>query len=176
MKFEIVDYKKFLENKDFYYEQIPKAQNSDEKYKPFIFTYYKEALKSNDKSFISICKEDNEIVGIALIRYYIEEKKFFLINVNTRKDFQHSNNKIGTNVVLNGLKNFFDNKVDNEIFLWVNKDNIYAKKIYQNLGFKQTNYCPRQLKMMNKNQNEEVYSLTKQAFDKTISKNKNEFK
>ncbi len=174
MKFEIVDYKKFLENKDFYYEQIPKAQNSDEKYKPFIFTYYKEALKSNDKSFISICKEDNEIVGIALIRYYIEEKKFFLINVNTRKDFQHSNKKIGTNVVLNGLKNFFENKVDNEIFLWVNKDNIYAKKIYEKVGFEKTSYYPTKLKFLENSKGEEIYCLSKEKYMQNNNK-KNEF-
>jgi len=172
MEFQIVDYNEFIKNKDYYYEQIPKAQNAKEKYKQYIFNYYNDVLK-NKKAFSSICKIDNEIVGIATVIYYKEENKYFLINVNTRKDCQ--NKKIGTNVVKNGIKHFFDNNIENELYLWVNKDNNIAKKLYNNIGFKQTSYFPEKLEFAKNIKNDDIFCITKKDFIKKYSIQKKEF-
>lgn len=166
-----VGFEKFLEHRIYYYDEIPKAQNSEEKHKPFVFDYYFNALKVNSKNFLSIAVENGEIIGCALFRFYEQENKFFLLNVNTRKDFQRSSKKVATNVLKFGLKEFFANH--NEIFLWVSKDNLIAQKLYQKFGFKQINYFPDKLEFLKGTENSQIImQLTKNDFESFLNAEK----
>ena len=116
MKLKNIYLKDFENNKDFFYKQIPRAQNSDLHYSDDIFIYYLESLKEHPQSFISVAEHNGEVVGCALFKYYKELDKFFIVNVNTRKDFQHTKYKVATSVVASGLEHFFDKTGKTDIF------------------------------------------------------------
>lgn len=144
MEFVKVDFDDFCKNKEFYYEQIPMAQNSNPKYNDDIYDFYVKALKTHKNNFIMTAQEDGQVIGCALFRYYEPENRFFILNVNTRKDFQHTAKKVATNVIIAGLNEFF--KFEDEVSLWVGKDNHVAQKLYKNIGFDVNDeYYPREL-------------------------------
>ena len=104
---------------------------------------------------------DKEIISCACIRYYEEEDKYFLINVNTRKDFQ--NKGIATKFLTNVLKDFF-NKVNDNLYLWVNSENKIAIKLYAKLGFQKTDYFPDKFSFKNNLLNNDIYFCNKKLF------------
>lgn len=144
MEFIKVGYKDYCDKKDFYYEQIPLAQNTPPEYVPNVYEHYIESLKSHENNFIMTAQEDGQVIGCALFRYYEQENKYFVINVNTRKEYQHTAKKVATNVMLAGMKEFF--KFGDELNLWVGKDNYIAQKMYVKLGFEiNEGYYPKNL-------------------------------
>lgn len=141
-----VDYCEFMLHKDFLFDQIPKAQNSQPEYYEDVFEYYRENLKESDQNFMIFALENREIIGCAFIKYYAQESRFFLLNVNTRKDFWHTSKKVATKVVEFGLNEFF--KTQKSIFLWVHEQNIVAQKLYEKSGFEKTEYYPPNLEFL----------------------------
>lgn len=168
-----VDLNEFLSNKDFYYEQIPKAQNSDPKYKDSVFDYYIEALKSYENSFLMTAQEQGQVIGCALFRYYEKEDKFFVLNVNTRKDCQHTSKKVATNVLLAGMNEFFNS--GSELNLWVAKTNLVAQKLYSKLGFEiNEGYYPKKLDFLKGGEEIETMMIISKDRYKTLYQNKDE--
>lgn len=147
MKFKAIYIDEFLKNKLFFYNEIPSAQNTDKKYYINVYEYYKNALSENKDNFIFVCLEDNSIISTSLYCYYKEENKFFILNVNTRKDYQ--NKKIATKLLKEGMNYFFNKTKETEIYLWVNQNNEIATHLYNKLGFKTTKYTPNKLKFYN---------------------------
>ena len=160
-----VDHKEFLKQKNYYFDQIPKAQNSNPNFSQDVFDYYQTNLKQNDQNFMMTAQENGEMIGCAFFVFYPQESKFFVVNINTKKDFQHTDKKVATNVVKEGLKEFF--KIHNKIFLWVHKENTIAIKLYEKLGFKKTDYYPKNLKFLAGEENILIImELEKSEFDK----------
>lgn len=164
MNFKTVYLQEFLNNKDYYYEQIPKVQNFPDGQYESVFEYFKKYLAGNEKSFFTTCEINGELIGINLITYFPEEDKFYLMNVNTRKDYQHTDMKIGTKTTQFSLDNFFKTSEYDRIYLWVRPDNAYAKKLYENLGFEPTDYFPTKLDFLENIKNDEIYELTKERY------------
>ena len=164
VKNKIIRYDDFIKNEEYFKTEIPKAQNSDEKHINSIFNYYKETL-SDKRNFMAICEYDNHIIGCITYIYYEEEKKYFLINVNTQKDFQHKG--IAKNLIKFGNDKFFDSH-NTPLYLWVNPKNIIAKNLYEALNFKKIdNYYPT-LKFL-QNEKEDIYCL--KNYKKQLSNN-----
>lgn len=167
MQFKKVDFEEFCAHKNYYFEQIPKAQNSNPEYKQDVFDYYFNNLKNDNQNFIMTALENDEIIGCAFFMFYKEEGEFFLLNVNTKKEFQHSTKKVATNVLKFGLQEFF--KTHDKIYLWVEKNNINAQKLYEKLNFATTDYYPDNLDFLaNRQENEIIMELTKTVFEKDL--------
>ena len=171
MRYRQIFFQDFMDNQEYFYRQISLAQNSDFAYINDIYKYYESILEHDKRAFISICEEKGEIIGCALFRYYSEVGKFFEINVNTRKDYQHSSKKVATNVVSAGLKRFFDG-IGDEIYLWVHPTNIPAIKAYEKNGFKKVDVSLDKLSFYDNIKNETVYRCSKLDFLKTLSQEK----
>ncbi len=164
-----VDLNEFEIHKIYYFEQIPKAQNSNFDYATDIFDYYQTALKENSQNFVAIAIEKGEMIGCALFRFYNEENKFFVLNVNTKKPFQHTPKKVATNVVKFGLKEVF--KMHDKVFLWVDKENVIAQKLYKKLGFETIDYYyPKNLDFLKgQEQHTLIMELGKDKFENVLN-------
>ncbi len=171
VKFRAVYLEDFLKNKNYFYEQIPKAQNSNLQFIDDIHEYYIQALNSNQHAFLAICENDGEMIGIACFRYYPELNKFFIVNVNTRLDYQHTKYKIATNVIRFGLENFFKDNQNQSIYLWVNEKNTPAIKAYKRNGFKKSDLDLMGVDFYDNIKNDEIYSCDFISFQKIKNEN-----
>ena len=170
MKFIKVNKLDFLNNQDFFKEQIPKAQNTKKEYIDDVFEYYNENLK-DERNYLVAYMLDNEIISCALVRYYEEEKKYFLINVNTRKDFQHKG--VATKFLTTALEDFFSNNKNENIYLWVHPKNEIAIKLYNKLGFQKTDYFPNKLTFKENIINDAIYYCNYELFNNKQNELKN---
>ena len=114
---------------------------------------------------------DKEIISCACIRYYEEEDKYFLINVNTRKDFQLKG--IATEFLTIAMEDFFSNNKNENIYLWVHPKNEIAIKLYNKLGFEKTDYFPNKLNFKDNIINDSIYYCNKDLSNNKQNKLKN---
>lgn len=170
MKFIKVYNKDFLNKQSYFKEQIAKVQNTKKEYVNDVFEYYKENLKDK-RSYIVAYMLDNEIISCACVRYYEKENKYFLINVNTRKDFQHKG--IATEFLTIAMEDFFSNNKNENIYLWVHPKNEIAIKLYNKLGFEKTDYFPNKLNFKDNIINDSIYYCNKDLSNNKQNKLKN---
>ena len=141
-------------------ENISAILETPEQYLNKLYDHYDEMFSSNN-TYMILCSNKSEAVAYAFVRFYPETQKYYIMDVNTAKKYQ--NQHIATNLIKYLLTDFFNKNNDN-IYLWVHKDNVIAKKIYTRFGFKLTDEKPYQLDFFNNIKDDDFYVCTKNAF------------
>ena len=152
MEYRKITEKEFLANAEYFKVQIPTAQNTRQEYFYDVFEYYKDHLKDK-RNYISVYINNNDIIACALVCFYKEEHKYFLLNVNTRVDYQ---NKGVASKLLNATLQDFFNEHNESIYLWVSPKNEVANKLYSKLGFVKTGYFPEKLEFSDNIRNDNI--------------------
>ena len=141
-------------------ENISAILETPAQYLNKLYDHYDEMFTSNN-TYMILCSYESEAVAYAFVRFYPETQKYYIMDVNTAKKYQ--NQHIATNLIKYLLTDFFNKNNDN-IYLWVHKDNVIAKKIYTRFGFKLTDEKPYQLDFFNNIKDDDFYVCTKNAF------------
>ena len=160
MKYKKLTNQNFLQNKNEIFEQIISILETPENFVENVKCHYEEMFCSNN-AYMIVAYENNLPVAYAFVRYHPETQQSYLMDVNTKKNFQ--NQHIATNLLNYLISDFFKHN-KNKLHLWVSPKNIIAKKIYENLGFKTTNALPTALPFFNNIKDCDFYECTPQSF------------
>ena len=134
--------------------------DTPEQYLNKLYNHYDEMFTSNN-AYMILCFYESEAAAYAFVRFYPETQKYYIMDVNTAKKYQ--NRHIGTTLIKYLLTDFF-NKNNNNIYLWVHKDNAIAKKIYTRLGFEITDEKPYRLDFFKNIKDDDFYVCTPDTF------------